>query len=238
VTPPLTNRTALVTGASRGIGAATARLLAALGARVVRVARSPMPELPGALDFRSDLADLRARAEVLERIAADAGVPDIIVSNAGAFLLAPLEASSDELLREQVAINLEAPFAIARTFLPLMRARGAGRHVLVGSVSDSRAFPGNAAYSASKFGARGLHEVLVEEYRGTGVLCTLVSPGPTDTTAWDPVDPDRTEGLTRRAAMLRPHDVAEAIAWVVTRPAHVAVESLRINPGEVVRGES
>jgi NAD(P)-dependent dehydrogenase (short-subunit alcohol dehydrogenase family) len=182
VTLTLTDRIALVTGASRGIGAATANRLVELGARVVRVSRSALPPLANAIDYRGDLAAARPRGEILERIAADHGVPDIIVSNAGAFLLAPLEATSDELLREQVAINLEAPFAVARTFLPLMRTRGSGRHVLVGSVSDTRTFPGNTAYSASKFGVRGLHEVLLEEYRGSGVLCTLVSPGPTDTT--------------------------------------------------------
>lgn len=230
MTGPLAHRTVLLTGASRGIGAATAKMLAELGARLVRISRSPMPELAGAIDFQCDLADARSRGETLARIASDLGTPDAIVSNAGAFLLAPVEETSDDLLREQVAINLEAPFAIARTFLPLMRERGAGRHILLGSISDTRAFPGNAAYSASKFGVRGMHEVLLEEYRGTGVLCTLISPGPTDTTVWDPFDPDQREGFTHRVDMLRPHDVADAVAWVLTRRAGVAVESLRINP--------
>jgi NAD(P)-dependent dehydrogenase (short-subunit alcohol dehydrogenase family) len=158
----LDGRVALVTGASRGIGAATASRLAALGATVVRVARSEMAPLDGAVDLRADLADAASRADALRTIQDRVGVPHLIVNNAGAFLLAPLEDTSDELLREQVAINLEAPFAIARAFLPEMRRRGSGRHVLVGSVSDARALPENAAYSASKFGARGLHEVLVE----------------------------------------------------------------------------
>jgi NADP-dependent 3-hydroxy acid dehydrogenase YdfG len=157
-------------------------------------------------------------------------VPHIIVSNAGGFLLAPLEDTSDELLREQIAINLEVPFAVARSFLPEMRRRGSGMHILLGSVSDLRAFPENAAYSASKFGVRGLHEVLVEEYRGSGVQCSLVSPGPTDTTVWDPFDPDAREGFVARDAMLRPDDVAEAIVWVATRPARVHVESIRLGP--------
>jgi NADP-dependent 3-hydroxy acid dehydrogenase YdfG len=111
-----------------------------------------------------------------------------------------------------------------------MRARGRGRLINLGSIADHRAFPENAAYSASKYGLRGLHEVLREEYRGSGVLCTLVSPGPTDTPAWDPVDPDRREGFTPRARMLRPADVAEAIVWVATRPAHVDIDWLRLGP--------
>ncbi len=98
----------------------------------------------------------------------------------------------------------------------------------MGSVADRRAFPGNAAYAASKFGLRGLHEVLREELRGTGVRATLVSPGPVDTPLWDPLDPDTREGFTPRAAMLGAADVADAILWAVTRPAAVNVDELRL----------
>ncbi len=227
----LRDRLALVTGASRGIGAATAVRLTALGATVLRVARSAMPPMDLAVDYRADLADPRDRDEFLERVHTEHGVPHLVINNAGAFLLAPLEDTTDALLREQLAINLEAPFAIARFFLPLMRKRGSGRHILVGSVSDSRAFPENAAYSASKYGARGLHEVLLEEYRGSGVQCCLVSPGPTDTTVWDPFDPDAREGFLAREAMLRPDDVADAIVWAATRPVRSHVESVRLGPG-------
>jgi 3-hydroxy acid dehydrogenase/malonic semialdehyde reductase len=77
--------------------------------------------------------------------------------------------------------------------------------------------------------------VLREELKGSGVLVSLVSPGPTDTSAWDAVDPDSQQGFTRRAQMLRPADVAEAIVWIATRPAHVDVDWLRLGPG--VSGE-
>lgn len=227
----LQHRMVLVTGASRGIGAATCLRLAALGATVLRVARSAMPPVDRAVDYCADLADPDAREAFLDQLLEEHGVPHAVVNNAGAFILAPLEDTSDALLREQLAINLEAPFAIARRLLPLMRKRGAGRHVLVGSVSDLRAYPENAAYAASKFGARGLHEVLVEEYRGSGVQCTLVSPGPTDTRVWDPFDPDHREGFPGREAMLRADDVADAITWVLTRPVRSHVESIRLAPG-------
>ncbi len=227
----LRDRLVLVTGASRGIGAATAMRLAALGATVLRVARSAMPPIDRAIDYRADLADPRDREAFLEQVLGEHGVPHVVINNAGTFLLAPLEDTSDALLREQLAINLEAPFAIARFFLPRMRKRGSGRHILVGSVADSRAFPENAAYSASKFGARGMHEVLLEEYRGSGVQCCLVSPGPTDTTVWDPFDPDARDGFPGREAMLRPDDVADAIVWAATRPARSHVESVRLGPG-------
>lgn len=223
-------RHALVTGASRGIGAAVAARLAAAGWQVVRVARSAMPPLPGATDHRADLADPVQRQAFLAALEAHP-LPDLVVSNAGAFLLAPLQDTSDDLVREQLAINLEAPLAIARHLLPRMRARGSGRHVTVGSVADWRGFPGNAAYAASKYAVRGLHEVLLEEYRGSGVQCILVSPGPTDTAAWDPVDPDREATLPNRVEMLRPDDVAEAVVWAATRPAGVHVELVRMGPG-------
>lgn len=72
--------------------------------------------------------------------------------------------------------------------------------------------------------------MLVEEFRGTGVRCTLISPGPTDTAVWDPVRPDERPGFTPRSAMLQAADVAEAVAWVATRPARVHVEMLRLGP--------
>lgn len=229
VTLALVGQRILVTGASRGIGAAIASGATAFGATVIRVARSAMPPLDSAIDFRADLADPRDRSRVLGEIA-QLGVPDAVVSNAGAFLIAPLEETTDALLREQLAINLEAPLAIARQFLPAMRARGRGIHILIGSIADTKAFPGNAAYAASKFGARGLHEVLCEEFRGTGVRCTLISPGPTDTAAWDPVDPDHREGFTRRADMLCTSDVAEAVIYALTAPSHVQLETVRLGP--------
>jgi NADP-dependent 3-hydroxy acid dehydrogenase YdfG len=75
-----------------------------------------------------------------------------------------------------------------------------------------------------------LHEVLREELRGSGVLCTLVSPGPTDTAAWDAVDPDNRPGFTPRARMLRPGDVADAVLWVATRPPRLDVDWIRLGP--------
>ena len=111
-----------------------------------------------------------------------------------------------------------------------MRARASGRLITIGSIADHRAFPENAAYAASKYGLRGLHEVLREELRGSGVLCTLLSPGPTDTAMWDPVDPDRREGFTPRAKMLRAEDVADSVLWIASRPAHVDVDWIRLGP--------
>jgi NADP-dependent 3-hydroxy acid dehydrogenase YdfG len=110
-----------------------------------------------------------------------------------------------------------------------MRARGSGHLVTLGSVADRNIFAGNAAYSASKYGLRAMHEVLRAELRGTGVRASLVSPGPVDTDIWDPIDPDNRPGFTPRAQMLRAADVAEAIRWVIVAPAAVNVDELRFS---------
>jgi NAD(P)-dependent dehydrogenase (short-subunit alcohol dehydrogenase family) len=225
----LGGRVAVVTGASRGIGAATAEALHQAGARVVRVARtlSPAGEF---VDIPADLTDPAQVEALADRVQRELGPPDVIVSNAGGFLLRPLEQTSIADFDAQLSINLRAAFAVARAFLPMLRAAGRGTFVTVGSVADHVGFPENAAYAASKYGLRGLHETLVAEYRGTGVRLALVSPGPTDTDIWAPFDPDRREGFPSRARMLRPADVADAILFIATRPPHVLIDWLRLGP--------
>lgn len=225
----LAGRVALVTGASRGIGAATAEALRAAGARVVRVARA-LPPGDGFLDLAADLTDPAQVDALAERVRRDVGPPDLVVSNAGGFLLRPLEQTTMADFDAQVAINLRAAFAVARAFLPMLRDAGRGTFITVGSVADHVGFPENAAYAASKYGLRGLHETLLAEFRGTGVRLTLISPGPTDTDIWAPFDPDRRPGFPRRAEMLRPADVADAVLFIATRPPHVLVDWLRLGP--------
>ncbi|MGH7509239.1 MAG: SDR family oxidoreductase [Gemmatimonadales bacterium] len=226
----LADRVALVTGASRGIGAAVAEALAAEGARVVRVARSLTEGSSGPFrDLSCDLTDPAQVGRLASRVLVH-GAPDIVVSNAGAFLLRRLESTEPAELDAQLAANLKAPFYVARAFLPPMREARRGSFITVGSVADHIGFPENAAYAASKYGLRGLHETLLAEYRGTGVRLTLVSPGPTDTSVWDPFDPDSREGFPSRAEMLRPVDVAEAIVFVATRPPQVHIDWLRLGP--------
>lgn len=233
----LAGRAALVTGASRGIGAAIARRLSSEGARVALVARDERAlealaaELGnGAVAAACDL-HLPGAADVVEAALDDLGAdePDILVNNAGSFIVAPAHETSVDLFRETLELNLTAPFAFVRTFLPGMRRRGAGHIVTVGSIADRAVFPGNAAYAASKHGLRALHEVLRAELRGSGVRTSLVSPGPVDTTLWDVVDPDRREGFTPRAQMLDADSVADAVAYVVTAPPQLNVDELRLS---------
>ena len=214
---------AVVVGASRGIGAACADALAAAGFGVARVARS-------AGDYRCDVTDAAAWEAAARRLLDERGVPEVVVHSAGAFLLKPLEETSVAEFTRQLELNLVAAFRVLRSFVPPMRAAGRGSLVLVGSVADHTGYPGNAAYAAGKFGLRGLHEVLVAELRGSGVRATLVSPGPTDTGLWDPVDPDTRPDFTPRRRMLRPGDVADAVVFAATRPPHVHLDQLRLAP--------
>jgi NADP-dependent 3-hydroxy acid dehydrogenase YdfG len=235
--PSLAGRTALVTGASRGIGAAIARRLAVEGARVAVLARSEaaLRELAAELGHGAVAipCDLR-RPDAPEIVAAalreiNAASPDIIVNNAGAFLIAPVHETTVDAFRDTLEVNLVGPFSLVRRFLPDMRARGAGHVVTIGSIADRAVFPGNAAYAASKYGLRALHEVLRVELRGSGVRATLVSPGPVDTELWDPIDPDHQPGFTPRSSMLDADAVAGAVLYAVSAPATVNVDELRLS---------
>ncbi len=227
----LAGRVAVVTGASRGIGHAVAEALGKAGARVVRASRSiAAARTEVRLDLPCDVTSEAQVAALARETLAAFGPPDIVVSNAGAFLIKPLGETEPAEFAGQLSVNLLGPFLVARAFLPMFRERGRGRLITIGSIADHHAFPDNSAYAASKFGLRGLHEVLREEFRGSGVLCTLVSPGPTDTEAWDPVDPDRRPGFTPRARMLRPEDIADAVLWVAERGDHVDLDWLRLGP--------
>jgi NAD(P)-dependent dehydrogenase (short-subunit alcohol dehydrogenase family) len=228
---PLAGRRALVTGASRGIGAAVARALADAGARVVRAARTLSDTASGPfLDLPCDLNDPAQVERLAQRVLGTEGAPAVVVNSAGSFLLRPLEETMPADFDAQLAVNLRASFLLARAFLPAMRAAGGGIFVSIGSVADHTGFPENAAYAASKYGLRGLHETLVAEYQGTGVRLTLVSPGATDTTLWDPFTPERRPGFPPRATMLRPEDVADAVLFAATRPEHVHVDWIRLQP--------
>jgi NADP-dependent 3-hydroxy acid dehydrogenase YdfG len=236
-TGPLAGRGAVVTGASRGIGLATARVLAAAGARVVMLARGTGPLTERAAEIGADAVAIGC--DVTDAAAVDAAAvearrhlgrsPDILVNNAGAFVLAAIDQMETEEFERTIAVNLIAPFHLVRTFLPGMRERGAGHIVTIGSIADRTAFPENGAYAASKFGLRALHEVMRAELRGTGVRASLVSPGPVDTPLWDPVSPETRPGFTPRTAMLAADAVADAVLYVVTRPPAVNVDELRVS---------
>jgi len=212
----LAGRVAVVTGASRGIGLAIAESLSGAGADVVRLARSLVPRRTrGYSDIPCDVTREGEVQRVAETLNREGRVPDILVNNAGVFLLRPLVETTATQFREQLEVNLVGPFLVLRAFLPAMRTRGSGHIVTIGSVADHVGLPGNAAYSASKYGLRGLHEVLTAELKDTGIVTTLIAPGATDTALWDSVDRAANPGLPARESMLRPADVARMVTEAV-----------------------
>lgn len=232
----LRGRTALVTGASRGIGAAIARRLGAAGVRVVLVARSEAPlralaeSIDGAIAVPCDMSDRAALAGLAQEVTDTlAGAPDILVNNAGSFFIAPAVETSIDAFRETLDLNLAAPFALVHEIVPTMRQRGTGHVVTIGSIADRVAFPGNIAYASSKFGLRALHQVLRAELKGTGVRASLVSPGPVDTDLWDAIDEKDRAGLTPRAEMLSAEAVADAVQYVLSLPPDVNIDELRLS---------
>lgn len=235
--PRLAGTTALVSGASRGIGLAIARALAGNGARVAMLARGEA-ELraaadtlgPNAIAMTCDVGD----PDAARRIAGDVadrfgGAPDVLVNNAGVFSLARIDEMTANAFHRALDVNLVGPFVLMREMLPGMRGRGRGHIVTIGSIADRHVFPENGAYAASKFGVRALHEVARTELRGTGVRCTLVSPGPVNTGLWDEVAPDDRAGFTPRRAMLSAEAVAAAVLYAVTQPPEVNVDELRLS---------
>ena len=233
----LAGRTALVTGASRGIGLEISRLLVDNGARVALLARDErtLGDVASTLGAQTtpvvcDVSRSDLVSAAVSRVASLFGAaPDILVNNAGAFALASVHAVDPASFEAVVDTNLTAPLRFVRAFLPGMRARGSGHVVTIGSVADRAVFPENAAYAASKHGMRALHEVLRIETRGSGVRATLVSPGPVDTALWDAIDAEGREGFTPRSLMLTPRAVAEGVLYALTQPDDVNVDELRLS---------
>ena len=230
-------RTALVSGASRGIGLEIAHVLAADGMRVAMTARSADELRERAVEIGAraivipcDVADPNSVGSLVQRVFGEfGGPPDVIVNNAGNFALATVETTEPEAFRAAIDVNLIAPFLLVRAFLADMRARKRGHIVTIGSIADRVAFPENGAYAASKFGLRALHEVLRAELRGSGVRTTLVSPGPVDTSLWDAIDTETRAGFTPRRQMLSTRAVADAVRYVVSQPDDVNVDELRLS---------
>ncbi|MCC6243138.1 MAG: SDR family oxidoreductase [Gemmatimonadaceae bacterium] len=232
----LAGRHALVTGASRGIGRSIAVVLARAGARVTLVARGAealhdaVQEIgERATAVPTDLAKASAVEALVSHLEAAGALPDLLVNNAGLFPLASLDTQDVTAFEDAVRVNLIAPFLLVRALLPHMKTAQRGHVITIGSVADRHIFPGNGAYSATKYGQRAMHEVLVQELKSSGVRGTLVSPAATDTPIWDPIDPDNRPGFPPRASMLRPGDVADAVLWAATRPPHVNIDEIRLS---------
>ena len=227
----LKDKLALVTGASAGIGLATARALAAEGARVVLAARrldriqAIAKELPGA---RAVALDVRDGPAVVAALGSDPF--DIAVVNAGLGLgLGPLDQGSIEDWSTMIDTNVKGVLHTLKAVTPGMRARGRGDVVLLGSVAGRQSYPGGNVYCATKFAVRGIYESLRVDFAGSGLRFSTVDPGMVETD-FSRVrfhgDEDRAKKVYAGVTPLTPEDIADAIAYIVTRAPHVNIGEL------------
>jgi NAD(P)-dependent dehydrogenase (short-subunit alcohol dehydrogenase family) len=176
-------RTVLITGASSGIGEATARRFLAAGWNVAAGMRRPErcrldAAAPGLAVLAMDVTSDASIADAVERTTARFGAIDVLVNNAGYALLGPLEGLSPEQLRRQIDTNVLGLIAVTRQVLPGMRARRDGAIVNIASIGGRMAFPFTAAYHATKFAVEGLSESIRFELRAHDIRVKVIEPGP------------------------------------------------------------
>jgi short-subunit dehydrogenase len=220
--PAPTGRVALVTGASSGIGAATARLLAAQGTTVALVARRAdrleevladcRPTAPASRAYPADLADPERAADLARTVWDDLGAVDVLLNNAGVPLRKPVQRLTMDEVRRAMAVNYLTPVAMILALLPRMLERGAGTIVNVSSVGGRMGIATESAYCGSKFALAGFSESLAADLAGTGIGVRLVLPGAIDTEIWD--QPGNDDPLYR-GPLAPAEEVAEGIVGCI-----------------------
>jgi NADP-dependent 3-hydroxy acid dehydrogenase YdfG len=241
---------ALVTGASSGIGEATARRLAAEGARVVLVARrrerleqlatSLASEGRSALAIEADITDPAQARGAVERAVAKMGRLDVLVNNAGMALLGPVAEAPEGEWERMLEVNVHAVLSMTRAALPhLVRAaedspRRVADLVNISSTAGRVARPSTAVYSLTKFGVNAFSESLRQELQPRRVRVSLVEPGIVQTELDTHLRGEIREAVAKQVSgveQLMPEDVADAVAYVVTRDRRVAVNELLVRAG-------
>jgi short-subunit dehydrogenase len=216
-------KTALVTGASSGIGAATARALADAGARVLLLARRAAELEKVAASIRSgaattypvDLSSPSAVAQVAEQISSAVGTPDIIVNNAGAGQWKFVDETTPEEAVQMMAVPYFAAFYVTRAFLPGMLRRNTGHIVNVSSVGSRFVWPGATAYLAARWAVRGFTEALRADLAGTGIRVSLYESGVVQSPYWEQ-NPGSRERVPKMGRLV-PELTAEAAARAIIR---------------------
>jgi NADP-dependent 3-hydroxy acid dehydrogenase YdfG len=227
--------TAVVTGASSGIGAATAEHLANEGWAVVVGARrldrlTQVAERIGARALPLDVTDTESVAAFC------AAVPDcsLLVNNAGgAHGLAPVAEADDEAWRWMFEANVLGVARMTRALLPKLVTSGDGHIVIVGSIAGLEAYPGGGGYNAAKFGVHAVSKVLRMELLGEPVRITEIDPGMVDTefsTVRFDGDEQRAAKVYEGMTPLTAEDIADCIAWAATRPSHVNIDQMVVMP--------
>ena len=241
----LHGRVAAITGASSGIGAATARALAAAGVSVALGARRAdrLEELAGrieadggrALALAGDIAEERHAKAFVEGAHQHFGRLDILVNNAGVMLLGPVTGASTDDWRRMVDINVLGLLYCTHAALPIMGAGGGGHIVNLSSVAGRSATIGSAVYNLTKWGVGGFSEALRQEALHAKVRVTIIEPGYVDTELQGHNEiPAVTEAMEKfkqqTGKVLEPEDIANAIVYAVSQPEHVSVNEVLVRP--------
>ena len=212
-------KTVIVTGASEGVGAATARLFADAGANLMLVARGKK-KLEAIADelrdktkveiFPMDVADAEACVNVFKKASFEFGRVDVLINNAGFHARGNVESVTAEDLANIIDVNLRAPILLTRIALPYLRESGGGAIINVGSLAGRTPVPGSAAYGASKAGLRSFTYAIADELRDAKIKFAIVSPGPIDT-GFIMSDVDEVSDLTFSQPISTAAEVAQTV---------------------------
>lgn len=225
----LDGRVALVTGASRGIGASVARALDAAGVRLGLASRSGDDlGIAGAVARPADVRDPAALAAIATETAERFGKLDILIVNAGVGAYGPILDLPDDQLEEMIDVNVKGAIYAVRAALPHLMRSDAADLVTVASEAGRRGLPNEAVYCASKFAQVGLTRALDHELREHGIRCTNVCPGGVATDF--AMGRGRTPDMPALAGMMAPEDVAETVMFVLTRPRTHRILEVAMRP--------
>jgi NADP-dependent 3-hydroxy acid dehydrogenase YdfG len=230
-----TSRVALVTGASSGIGEATVRSLAAAGFEIVAAARrvERCEEVAREVGGRAVMLDV-ADPDSVAKLAEDLPEVSVVVNSAGGALgLEPVAEADEENWRQMYETNVMGVMRVTKALLPALERSGDGHVVVVGSVAGVEVYPGGAGYTAAKHAANAVTRTLRLELLGKAIRVSEVAPGMVETefslTRFGG-DEGKAAKVYEGTTPLTAEDVADAIAYVVTRPRHVDVDYLSIKP--------